>query len=58
VYVNGRNPNAGFACFLQASPSHGYAVSYFSENASGDDIRPISISQYGKLLGPSPKESE
>jgi hypothetical protein len=48
LYVNGRNPTGGFACYLQASASNGYESSYFSESASGGNIRPISTAKFGK----------
>lgn len=53
AYANERNAKAGFACYLQASDSHGGNTSYFSENASGGDIHPISFGQYNGLFGPA-----
>jgi hypothetical protein len=51
AYANGTSAGAGFACYLYPSALYGSTNYYFSENASGGDIHPISTSQYNQETG-------
>lgn len=50
AWVNGKDAEHGFACYLQESTDDGGAEVYFRESGDGSKITPIGSSEYSRLV--------